>query len=220
MKDYPLLCNDEMVRAIMAGLQTQTRRPVKYRDKTMTYSGVDDGETGKPWPYEMNRFGDWISQVGPFGVPGDRLRVRECWKHSLTKYHDTGNPDDHGGPNDPCYGYRATMTYGCGKPIPQPASNHIWRPNTNMPREACRTFLPVTAVRVERVQDITEADARAEGIIDGGCLNCGESEPCECDDPQPNARDTFISLWNAIYGTWSDNPWIWVGTFRTPKQQE
>jgi hypothetical protein len=86
-----------------------------------------------------------------------------------------------------------------------------------MPREACRLFLRVEEVRRERLQDITEADAIAEGIIDGGCTECGEPEPCECDNPSPDRRDAFIWLWNSINAepgtTWQDNPEVDVITF-------
>ena len=78
----------------------------------------------------------------------------------------------------------------------------------------------ITNIRVERVQDITEEDARAEGIIDGGCLNCGESEPCNCGNPLPDARDLFIYLWDFIYADkypWYSNPWVWVIEFRRVK---
>jgi hypothetical protein len=86
-----------------------------------------------------------------------------------------------------------------------------------MPRWASRIALEITAVRVERLQEITEKDARAEGIIDGGCLNCGEHEPCGCNNPQPDARDSFVWLWDSINGKtcpWSSNPFVWVIEFR------
>ncbi len=103
-----------------------------------------------------------------------------------------------------------------------PATDRIFkgetkRPSIHMPRWASRLILEVVNVRVERLQEITEEDARAEGIIDGGCLNCGESEPCGCDNPNPDARDTFIYLWNSINGKkhpWTSNPWVWVIQFK------
>jgi hypothetical protein len=86
-----------------------------------------------------------------------------------------------------------------------------------MPRWASRITLEITGVRVERLVDISEDDARAEGITDGGCLNCGESETnCGCLNPQPDARDSFIYLWESINGpgSWAANPWVWVVEFR------
>jgi hypothetical protein len=86
-----------------------------------------------------------------------------------------------------------------------------------MPRWAGRITLVITGVRVEQLQDISEDDARAEGITDGGCLECGESETnCGCINPQPDARDSFIHLWESINGpgSWAANPWVWVVEFR------
>lgn len=69
---------------------------------------------------------------------------------------------------------------------------------------------------IERLQDISEEDAAAEGISDGGCLNCGEPEPCGCADPKPDARDAFARLWHSINGeeSWHANPWVWVVEFK------
>ena len=85
-----------------------------------------------------------------------------------------------------------------------------------MPRWASRILLEIIDIRVERLQDISEADARAEGITDGGCLSCGEHEPCGCTNPTPDARDSYIRLWESINGadSWAANPWVWVVEFR------
>ena len=91
-----------------------------------------------------------------------------------------------------------------------------WRPSIHMPRWASRILLEITDVRVERLNAISEEDARAEGIIDGGCLNCGEPEPCGCANPEPDATDAFAYLWQSIYGqdNWNANPWVWVIEFK------
>jgi len=77
--------------------------------------------------------------------------------------------------------------------------------------------LEITGVIVEQLQEITEEDAREEGITDGGCLNCGNHEPCNCSDPQPDAKDSFIWLWDSINAkrgySWESNPWVWVVEF-------
>jgi hypothetical protein len=72
----------------------------------------------------------------------------------------------------------------------------------------------IADVRAQQVQEITEEDARAEGILDGGCLNCGNPEPCLCSEPQSDARDAFAWLWQSIYGpdAWHLNRWAWVLT--------
>ena len=90
-----------------------------------------------------------------------------------------------------------------------------WRPSIHMPRDVSRLTLEITDTSLERLQDISESDARAEGITDGGCLNCGEPGPCGCEAPLPDARDGFIRLWRSIYGdeSWANNPWVWVVSF-------
>lgn len=76
--------------------------------------------------------------------------------------------------------------------------------------------LEITDVRVERIQDISEEQARAEGITDGGCTECGNHEPCGCANPSPSAIDSFSWLWESIYGrgSWDANPWVWVVEFK------
>lgn len=98
----------------------------------------------------------------------------------------------------------------------KPATPEKWTPSLHMPRWASRILLEITDVRVERLNAISEEDARAEGIIDGGCLNCGEPEPCGCANPEPDATDAFAYLWQSIYGqdNWNANPWVWVIEFK------
>ncbi|MGU7800820.1 hypothetical protein ACV2ZF_26720, partial [Escherichia coli] len=100
-----------------------------------------------------------------------------------------------------------------------PADEVRWTPSIHMPRWASRILLEITSVRVERLNAISEEDARAEGIIDGGCLNCGEPEPCGCANPVPDATDAFAYLWQSIYGqeNWNANPWVWVIEFKRVK---
>jgi len=126
----------------------------------------------------------------PYGTIGDHLWVRETWQKE-----------------DGCLFYAADNYAQVGK----------WRPSIFMPRFASRIILEITNVRVERVQEITEGDARKEGITDGGCLNCGEHEPCGCNNPRPDARDVFIWLWDSIYKdeySWIYNPFVWVIEFK------
>ena len=86
----------------------------------------------------------------------------------------------------------------------------LWRSPIFMPRWAARITLEITEARVERLQDISEADSRAEGITDGGCTNCGEPEPCGCTAPAPSARDAYCHLWGQISGpdSWGSNPFV------------
>ncbi|MCL2076305.1 MAG: hypothetical protein FWH15_07705 [Betaproteobacteria bacterium] len=179
MNEKPINFPDEMVRAILSGAKTQTRRIIKPQP------------TGVPFRESY----DLSSPVCPYGRPGDYLWVRETWAKP---------------PGYICL-YRAD-----GEPT-TPALK--WRPSIHMPRGAARILLEITDVRVERLRDISEADARAEGIVDGGCLTCGESEPCGCANPQPIPSEGFIRLWEAIYGqgAWNADPWVWVISFRRIK---
>ena len=93
-----------------------------------------------------------------------------------------------------------------------------WKPSIHMPRAAARIFLRVTDVKVERLQNISYEDARAEGIVDGGCLSCGNNEPCGCDNPRPDPVDGFLGLWNKIHEKHPEyqfvyDPWVFVYSF-------
>ncbi|MGY0155239.1 hypothetical protein ACVQK1_17055 [Edwardsiella tarda] len=200
MKERPIIFNDEMVRAILSGTKTMTRRPMKVRPVNIrqtpfTNSGLEDTH-GK----EIK---------SPFGAIGDRLWVRETSGLQVRR-------DALGGTGE-FRVYRASApkavryTTAEGKDVPVK-----WTPSIHMPRYACRILLEITDVRVERLQNITEDDARAEGVINGGCLSCGEPEPCGCDAPDPSAIEGFAHLWRDIYGDdgWNSNPWVWVIAFR------
>lgn len=163
----------------------------------------------------------------PYGEPGDRLWVRESWR--VGKPHDKTKPVDILPPLL-AKGKGVTVLYDAGgwksigpvdrdEPVyPDDEAMPSWagkgRPSIHMPRDFCRILLEITAVRVERLQDISEEQARAEGITDGGCLNCGNHEPCGCDCPAPCAVDSFVHLWNSTGGDWAANPWVWVIEFK------
>lgn len=208
MKERPIFFSGEMVRAILDGKKTQTRRIIKEQPE------VRDGmlelrtkkPTGKP-PSSIFRTNDWSllkewmrTIECPYGNVGDRLWVRETWGEFVRR--------------------PGHIVYRADDPLALGSSNR-WKPSIHMPRWASRITMEVTGVRVERLQDISGGDARAEGILDGGCLNCGCSEPCGCDNPSPDARDTFAYLWDSIneksgFG-WRKNPWVWVIEFKKVK---
>lgn len=199
-REIPIIFNGDMVRAILSGQKTQTRRPVK-----------SDFIQSDRAPLEVapGIFHFWCSGVHacPYGRPGGLLWVRET--HAIvprTAYRcsvgvqQTLRPDDD---HDAAI-YRADWTRSQG--------GLRWRPSIHMPRWASRILLRVTAVRVERVQDISEKDAWAEGCegwdddVTGGSSGFGE----------------FAGLWEAIYGNWGTNPWVWVIEFErvTDSKQE
>ncbi|MEQ0205280.1 morphogenetic protein [Klebsiella sp. CN_Kp104] len=202
MTERGMIFNGEMVRAILDGRKTQTRRIVKGTDGAVKFCKEWDinGEEifvvlGEKDHTGMNPVLGAISC--PFGGVGDRIWVRETW----ARYNIDQNSHD--------LAYRATT------PADWPEEGR-WRPSIHMPRWASRILLEITDVRVERLNAISEEDARAEGIIDGGCLNCGEPEPCGCANPEPDATDAFAYLWQSIYGqeNWNANPWVWVIEFK------
>lgn len=210
MKERGMIFNGEMVRAILDGRKTQTRRIVKGTDGAVKFCKEWDinGEEifvvlGEKDHTGMNPVLGAISC--PFGAVGDRIWVRETWAEAGASAPDLKL-------------YRANYPEhvpSIYENVP-PAEEIHWTPSIHMPRWASRILLEITDVRVERLNAISEEDARAEGIIDGGCLNCGEPEPCGCANPEPDATDAFAYLWQSIYGqeNWNANPWVWVISFK------
>ncbi|HBR1381444.1 TPA: hypothetical protein RST05_002643 [Klebsiella pneumoniae] len=196
MTERGMIFNAEMVRAILDGRKTQTRRPIKWKQTRFTEIGEREDGSKWPWSEDAEHACDFWHPC-PFGAVGDRIWVRETW----ARYNIDQNSHD--------IAYRATT------PEDWPEEGR-WRPSIHMPRWASRILLEITNVRVERLNAISEEDARAEGIIDGGCLNCGEPEPCGCANPEPDATDAFAYLWQSIYGqeNWNANPWVWVIEFK------
>lgn len=197
MKEHGMIFNGEMVRAILDGRKTQTRRPIKWKQTRFTEIGEREDGSRWPWSEDAEHACDFWHPC-PFGAVGDRIWVRETWN----KY---------GG----LLTYRADHDW-IDDMRKETVCTAKWVPSIHMPRWASRILLEITDVRVERLNTISEEDARAEGIIDGGCLNCGEPEPCGCANPDPDATDAFAYLWQSIYGqeSWNANPWVWVIEFK------
>ena len=190
MKIKPILFSAPMVRAIVDGKKSMTRRAVK---PTIVNRFIVDN-TG-------NLLGstDWESDAYPTiddapYHPGDILWVRETWT-LMTPTMNEG-PD--------FYLYKADVPPGAEK------SNwfNSWRPSIFMPREAARIWLRVTDVRCERVQEITEEDATREG--------CFSDTPFS-GQYQWSARDNFVELWDSLNAKrgypWGSNPWVWAISF-------
>ncbi|EOV0603739.1 TPA: hypothetical protein MIH77_11665 [Klebsiella pneumoniae] len=220
MTERGMIFNGEMVRAILDGRKTQTRRPVKFPvlDKNL---GCE--LSGNELAGELSA-GNYLNSA--FGKPGDRIWVREAYRFpaSLDDVSPTGVGEmavatGYRKPWAPTF-YEFTGTFSDGwkgfETPPKVSDAGKLRPSIHMPRWASRILLEITDVRVERLNTISEEDARSEGIIDGGCLNCGESEPCGCANPEPDATDAFAYLWQSIYGqeSWNANPWVWVISFK------
>ncbi|EMM7212589.1 hypothetical protein WJH64_000694 [Klebsiella pneumoniae] len=242
MKERGMIFNSEMVRAILDGRKTQTRRIMKVQPESnqlgllLITDSTKHSDIGKYHWAESNATGNHVRSKlfsSPFGAVGERIWVRETWATLGNEegcYVDWEDNLCKGDERSAARIYRASCEqrpgdYGLWS-IPDDAywkphtKEHkfegAWRPLIHMPRWASRILLEITDVRVERLNAISEEDARAEGIIDGGCLNCGEPEPCGCANPEPDATDAFAYLWQSIYGqdNWNANPWVWVIEFK------
>lgn len=230
MKERPILFSGPMVRAILEGRKTQTRRIGKIQCAEWTDLRVEGSlHATKGW----QALATYASYPGlgtartgictcPYGVPGDRLWVREAF------YVDT-IPEAFGGPltqetraRFPLdFYYRADGT--CCEQIPECACAEVgkprWRPSIHMPRWASRITLEVTGVRVERLRDISEADAVAEGIDsfqrgDGARVYRDYSQRTE--HFGLSAVGSYRTLWESINGagSWDAKPWVWVVEFK------
>lgn len=201
MKERPIPFNGAMVRALLAGTKTQTRRAAK---------GVATvhARTGEPLA-KLDSAGPRVAC--PYGQPGDRLWVREAWR--ADQWFDGRPPREI--PDAAYVVYEAG-----GQHVPFPAAVGKLRPGMFMPRWASRITLEVTGVRVERLQDISEADAKAEGMtpaLAGELLSEGECRVLAWAAANGNsARMTYSALWEQINGpgSWDANPWVWVVEFQ------
>lgn len=198
MASKPILFSTPMVKAILDGRKTQTRRVIKDKDITNNFDIDVDGSV---YAYIDQATGDSYppTAIARFQV-GDILWVRETW-----------GKDENGE-----YVYRTN--YGTTEDDSFPPSMFKWKPSIHMPREAARIFLKVTNVSVERLQEITVDDCRLEGCCCSDCLQTGPHSPdCKCDT-------LFHNVWNDInakrgYG-WQTNPWVWVYEFERISKEE
>lgn len=218
MKEHPILFSGPMVRALLAGTKTQTRRmvkPVKHPDLGNVY---DPGVLARE-PQHV------IERACPYGQPGDRLWVKETWR--TAKSLDAKSPATIG---EMCIdaGYRTPWA-----PLAYEADGHRnseWRGfemgcdaepgktrvSIHMPRWASRITLEITAVRVERLQDISEADCRAEGLYQDTAGRWTTYSASEQDREHLSPVEAYRELWEQINGpgSWDANPWVWMVEFR------
>ncbi|MDF2419207.1 hypothetical protein GWP85_17080 [Acinetobacter beijerinckii] len=238
MRELPILFNTAMVQAILKGSKTQTRRIVKPQPEV-----CDDDRGGHWWPSNVVQsmvhvekelqdyegfWGGLIDDCNPFGAKGDRLWVRETWHVE---------PDVEGwsmNDNEPCTGWIGYKAGG-SKKVTAPNFDAVqrcfpkgevdwdfvpnnWRPSIFMPRWACRLILEITNIRIERLNDISEVDAIAEGVEQVAYQHQKFWKGYKNKERayRDTAKDGFTSLWKEINGvdSWATNPWVWVIEFK------
>ena len=213
----PILFNEEMVRAILAGRKTVTRRVIKprFRDDESGFQ-VCHNDDWSSWyvekldadecSFDQTRYVD-----PPYNV-GDILYVRETWR-VMSAWSGSYRGCE--------IEYRAGGSKVFDEVIAVPKYMEPWRPSIHMPKDAARIFLKVKAVRVERLQDITSEGALKEGIASSECKDCKASFGCDtCIHEDRDEVVRFSELWDSTisknvvdtYG-WEANPWVWIFEF-------
>ena len=201
-----MIFNAEMVRALLSGRKTQTRRIIKPQPEA-TLSGSLSGKwLSRPLNGLLLPKIEDIAIHCPFGVVGDRIWVRETFQGPLFDYDLMDNYC-----KDPTPFEKPEFCVYKADGVPAPefydADDELhccWRPSIHMPRWACRILLEITNVRVERLKSISDGDAIREGcstadMMSGDCV-----------------ADVFARLWASIYSSdsWNANPWVWVIEFK------
>lgn len=218
----PILFNTEMVQAILAGTKTQTRRIIKPQPEKLPYFM-------EKWPY--GKIGDilWVRETFEYYSVNWDMHEKEKRTSSVAfNYKATiGSPKEM--KTTSLFAKKAVLTIENDK-----LKNSSWKPSIFMPKEACRIFLKITDIRVERLQEISEADAIKEGVHyedffeSYDCYLCrsekghrGALHICE-DGYFDNAFESFRSLWYSLNGenSWQQNPFVWVIQFERISKPE
>jgi hypothetical protein len=194
----PILFSTSMVKAIVEDRKTKTRRVIKPQPPEFAEIKMF-GEKSTPFYC----FNGSQTEIKARYQPGDILWVRETWAN----LHGMGFGNDPRTDKPWEYAYLADSPKGTDSYQLAKDYGVKWKPSIHMPRKAARIFLRVTDVRAERIQDITENEAQAEGVKAYGQNNCSGT----------SARIAFAELWDGLnekrgYG-WRKNPWVWVYTF-------
>ncbi|WP_370516379.1 hypothetical protein [Herbaspirillum sp. CAH-3] len=221
MKERPILFSAPMVRAILSGDKTQTRRIAK------DVRHPDLGNVYTPGALVLEREPQHvIERACPYGRPGDRLWVRETWGVVSHTWDDDGamidwTPDR---PATKIHELPFGRGYYSGHVIYAADGSHewagdddgggeprsLWHPSIHMPRAASRILLEITGVRVERLQDISDFDAEDEGT------RVWAAEVQKNGNKFSSIRSAWQAMWESINGpdSWQANPWVWVVEFR------
>lgn len=204
MKERPILVSTPLIRPILTDLKVHTRRLIRLPEGyDLAQNATVSHRHGIWWEVRCEPWATVVVRC-PFGVPGDRLWVREAWQIVTgAKAGDLGA----------VVRYRdmevLPVTMPAEKPMPLGLTWDSWRPSIHMPRWASRISLEVTDVRVQRIQEITEEDARAEGVCEHPAARS------VVDSGMWTYRAAFRAVWDAIDpGGWDRNPWVWVVAFK------
>lgn len=208
-RERPILFQGDMVRAILSGSKTQTRRIVKPQPDTRpgmecTRLIFKDRKGNLLLDEALEAADPLYRMFCPYGKPGDRLWVREAW--TTHAFLDAVAPRD----------LTTISIHYLADGGDVQTGKH--RPSIHMPRRISRITLEITDVRVERLQDISEGDAQAEGTpcyVCGGPMDGRSEDDCHCFHSKAKASD-YRNLWERINGpgSWDVNPWVWVVEFR------
>ena len=212
--DHQVLFSTPMVRALLRGDKTQTRRLIK----APRWAERGDLEIMDDGPYAVARASGCLAAIrSPYGMPGDTLSVRETWAHrSDLRAVDQGP-----------YPYLYAADTPGGREYHDDTTPLRWRPSIFMPCEAARIRLAITDVRAERLHGISCVDAAAEGMASywrdldmRSAARIGNAWTRFAvrhgwEKTAPDYRGLYAALWEKINpGTWESNPWVWVVTFR------
>jgi hypothetical protein len=205
-QERPILFSGAMVRAILAGRKTQTRRVMKPQPGDEWHPEVGtcayEEENGEPGPDFFGAGDENECYRSPYGQPGDRLWVKETWTHTGTEVWKV---------SDALHALDGKILYAATDNAP---CRGCWFPSIHMYRRFSRIALGITDMRVERVQEISEGDAIAEGT--GVWF---ETHPHDSWDGDPDEyRKGYRELWDSINAKrgfgWQSNPWVWVIAFK------
>ncbi|NWB96671.1 morphogenetic protein [Pseudomonas gingeri] len=242
VKERPILFSAPMVRAILEGRKTVTRRVVnQFQSPELMEDGIWFAGAQKHRRYGFGVSGDDAkscadalagSQCCPYGNPGDRMWVRETfallgneggccidWQDSLVQGDERGAARIYRAscpPGD--YGLNQIPPKAEWKPDTEAMEyDGAWRPSIHMPRWASRILLEITDVRVERLQDISGDQAEAEGVNAAMCQQFLETSPSRRHCKEAVIQG-FAGLWQSTGGDWDANPWVWCVSFRRVEQ--
>ncbi|PXJ26349.1 hypothetical protein DMR11_00075 [Klebsiella pneumoniae] len=216
MKERGMIFNGEMVRAILDGRKTQTRRIMAPQPADDIERCIFPNPEAIGWKSSLrHKHGSTTAHFCHYGKPGDRIWVRETFQGPLFDYDlmDSYCKDPTPFEKPEFCVYKAD-----GVPAPEfyDADDELhccWRPSIHMPRWASRILLEITDVRVERLNAISQEDAQAEGMELTGWRPT-YSDP-DSGGEVMTPYDNFAELWSSIYGdeSWKANPWVWVISF-------